>query len=286
MPTGLIFPTNTDDLVDNNTHSVRFKWANPHLNGLPIYGPSGRGVTYIWRYRPAQQNLYYTTFFWGNDDGVGTIESTFQWQGGPSGTANTYYGAHPYPDWGQPGNHKWEISVEQTDYLGASFDVTKDVWHAQAFVAWGASGVNKQHTFYWDLPNVDSGHKLAYTSASGSYGDTNPPSPALTFGDAPWNPGAESLCGIFRSLAIYNDKLSEADILSELNSPLSTVAGAASIWYLNLNPTPDDITDKSGNGHDPSWVSAYRPTLYTLPENFSGGGLSGEFLRRRFGRNL
>ena len=24
-------------------------------------------------------------------------------------------------------------------------------------------------------------------------------------------------------------------------------------WYLNLNPTPGDVTDKSGNGHHPSW---------------------------------
>jgi hypothetical protein len=40
-------------------------------------------------------------------------------------------------------------------------------------------------------------------------------------------------------------------------------AGSASIWYVNLNPTPTDISDKSGRGHNPEWVGNARPSLWS-----------------------
>ena len=49
--------------------TMRFKFTNPHLTGLPIYGPGNAGVTYVWRAYPRRQAGYYTAFFWGNDDG-------------------------------------------------------------------------------------------------------------------------------------------------------------------------------------------------------------------------
>ncbi|NOT95059.1 MAG: hypothetical protein HOP00_01940, partial [Nitrospira sp.] len=87
--TGLEFPRN-DQVPDGET--VRFKFTNPHLNGLPIYGPGGAGVTYIFKVRPKQQTGYYTTFFWANDDGAKTVGDTFLWSGGPWGAADSYYG--------------------------------------------------------------------------------------------------------------------------------------------------------------------------------------------------
>ena len=45
-------------------------------------------------------------------------------------------------------------------------------------------------------------------------------------------------------------------------------AGQASIWYLNVNPTPGDISDESGRGHHPVWMGPLRPALWaggTLP---------------------
>ena len=33
-------------------------------------------------------------------------------------------------------------------------------------------------------------------------------------------------------------------------------------WYINDNPTPTDVTDKSSAGHDPSWANSNRPTLW------------------------
>ncbi len=95
--------------------------------------------------------------------------------------------------------------------------------------------------------------------------------PALTWGDAPWivveNPNAgrghEIYCGILRGIQVYSTNLSLANILSEASSPLSTAAGAANIWYLNLDPTPSDISDQSGRGHNPEWVGAERPRLWS-----------------------
>jgi hypothetical protein len=93
----------------------------------------------------------------------------------------------------------------------------------------------------------------------------NPPAPALTFGDAPWQPGRETCACTLRGLQIYNSLLSLADIQAEMAAPLSTPAGANSVWYLNLNPTPTDIADKSGKGHHPAWVGTGRPALYEGP---------------------
>jgi hypothetical protein len=53
------FPGNTG----NSGETFRFRFANPHTNGLPIYGPGGAGVTYIFRVFPRANNGYYTTFF-------------------------------------------------------------------------------------------------------------------------------------------------------------------------------------------------------------------------------
>jgi hypothetical protein len=95
------------------------------------------------------------------------------------------------------------------------------------------------------------------------WGNVNPPAPALTWGDAPWAPGNEVWNGILRGIQIYSTKLSLEDIQSEARTPLSTAAGANNIWYLNMNPTPSDISDKSGMEHHPSWVGNKRPALYS-----------------------
>ena len=134
----------------------------------------------------------------------------------------------------------------------------------QALRVWSdASG--KHHEFYWDLPKVDAGHRVTHTSPPG-WGNKNPPAPALTWGDAPWNPGREVWDGILGGFQIDSAKLSLADIRSEALDPLSSAAGSASIWYLNVDPTPEDLSDKSGAGHDPAWVGSERPRRFTERE--------------------
>jgi hypothetical protein len=240
--TGLDFPGS-----DAVSSTMRFRFLNP----LAVYP-----ATYIWQAYPRRQPYYFTTFFWGNDDGQNNL-STFYWD---NGNANTFYGAHPYPIYPNYTSHKWEIA---TDYAGdyvSSENVVYDRWYTQALVTWSDSNGNKHTDFYWDLPDISK--VVTHTTAS-NYGNKNPPVPALTFGDAPWNPGREVYNGILRAFRVYSTNLSVSDILSESSSPLSTSAGASKIWYLNMNPTPSDISDKSGAGHNPSWVGSERPGLYT-----------------------
>ncbi|GMV31397.1 MAG: hypothetical protein AMXMBFR59_35220 [Rhodanobacteraceae bacterium] len=236
---GLDFPGNAG--VSN---TMRFRFLNP----LPIYP-----ATYIWRAYPRRQAGYYTTFFWGND-------GSLYWA---DGSIDTVYGAHPYPDPAPNGtNHDWEIAAEGGDIVNGR--VEYDRWHTQALVVWADASGRKHHVFYWDLPNTDPSRRVEYV-ASSSYGNRMPPVPALTWGDAPWAPGQEVYNGVLRGIQIYSTNLSISDILSEVNSPLSTAAGAANIWYLNLDPTPSDISDKSGRGHNPAWVGSERPRLWTGP---------------------
>jgi hypothetical protein len=85
----------------------------------------------------------------------------------------------------------------------------------------------------------------------------------LTWGDAPWAPGQEVWNGVLRGIQIYSNQLTIAEIMAEINAPLSTTNGQQNIWYLNVNPTPNDISDKSGRGNNPTWVDSLRPSLYT-----------------------
>lgn len=227
--------------------TMRFRFLNP----LPIYP-----ATYIWRAYPRRQAGYYTAFFWGNDDGKGTLE-TFLWKTGRD--ADSYYGAHPYPD-PPPGgtSHNWEISVVRDDIQNGA--VVYDRWYTQALVVW-SDVWGKRHEFYWDLPNVDDVHRVSYT-ARRSWGNVDPPVATLTWGDAPWAPGDEVWNGMLTGIQVYAARLSLADVLREAQEPLSTSAGAARVWYLNLSPTPMDIRDKSGRGHHPEWVGDERPALW------------------------
>jgi hypothetical protein len=239
--TGLNFPSNGTTSSD-----VRFRFTGANLQ--PMYP-----ATYIWRVNLRQQAGYYTTFFWGPD--------------GPF-TGTSYYGAHPYPD-GEPKPsstaHKWELSIDGYDYVndanGHSTQLGYGVWRTQALRVYD-DGTMKQHEFYWDLPDTS---KVIRVSLQRSYGGTPPANPALTFGDAPWNLGSERLSGVLRGVQLYSSALPLSDVIAEVNSPLSTSSGSASIWYLNLNPTPSDISDKSGKGHHPSWASSARPSLWTGP---------------------
>jgi hypothetical protein len=240
--TGLDFPGSAAVAT-----TMRFRFLNP----LAMYP-----ATYIWRAYPRRQAGYYTAFFWGNDDGKGNL-STFLWTS--SGGADSYYGAHPYPNPAPSGtSHNWEISVVQADFVNGA--VVYDRWYTQALRVW-ADANGKHHEFYWDLPNTDANHRVTYT-APASWGNRLPPVPALTWGDAPWAPGNEVWNGVLRGIQIYSANLSLTDIQAEINQPRFTTAGNANIWYLNLNPTPDDIADKSGKGNNPSWVGPLRPALW------------------------
>lgn len=239
---GLDFPGSTQV-----RRTMRFRFTRP----LAIYP-----ATYIWRALPRRQAGYYTAFFWGNDDGLNDLR-TFLWT--PERKADAYYGAHPYPQPAPDGNnHRWEISILQDDLLGAP--VEYDRWHTQGFRAW-PSPLGKHHEFYWDLPLTSAPHRINVT-APAHWGDTHPPQPTLTWGDAPWAPGKEVWNGVLSGIQIYQACLSVDEMLQEAALPGSTKAGKQSLWYLNTMPRPDDISDQSGNGNHPEWVGPERPTLW------------------------
>jgi hypothetical protein len=259
---GLSFPSNGDAPADA---FVAFQFANPQNNGLPLWGPSGQGATYMWKYRPRQQNGYYVTFWWSRGDG--------HFDGYNSG----FYGGHPYPNDGvsvppltSVGTHNWEIAtwaqdIQQTR-AGSNKRVIKDVWYTQALKVVRNSANSKTLTFYTALPSTANGDVIEYTVTDPGYGETVPPSPMITFGDSPWYPDYqhERLSGVIRHIKIFNIALSEGDILAEADADtLVTPTGQANVWYMNINPTPDDITDKSGRGHNPVWAGPERAQLWT-----------------------
>lgn len=230
--------------------TMRFRFRNP----LAIYP-----ATYLWWALPRRQAGYYTAFFWGNDDGKNDLR-TFLWT--PSGDADSYYGAHPYPRPRPKGtDHDWEISVLQQDIVHGV--VEYDRWHRQALRVW-ADPSGKYHEFYWDLPQTDRKHRVVF-KAPRSWGNVMPPAPALTWGDAPWAPGNEVWNGVLRGIQVYSRCLSVGEILRESLQPRATEAGRRSLWYLNSDPTPEDISDHSGHGHHPEWVGPERPALWQQP---------------------
>jgi hypothetical protein len=234
--TGLNFPS-----TGSTSSDVRFRFTGAALQ--PLFP-----ATYIWRVNLRQQSGYYTAFFHGPDGAM---------------NSNSFYGAHPYPKNPPNGNtHLWEIAANFYDYTtdvnGNDNTVQYGRWHTQALVV-TASGPNTVLNFYWDLPNTSKRVMTTVPAISPVAGQ------ALSFGDAPWALGNERLSGILRGIQLYSSALPLNDIVTEANNPLSTSSGAASIWYLNLNPTPSDIADKSGKGHHPSWASSARPGLWTGP---------------------
>lgn len=194
-------------------------------------------ATYIWRAYPRQQQSYYTAFFWGNN--------------GAFYRSNTYYGFHPYPDWDTEYQHLWEIAAPTGRDIVSQKHVVYDRWYIQVAVC-RRSGNKTIHEFYWDWPDT--------TKVVRHTGDQHedPPTPGLIIGDAPWNHGNEVWDGVLRGFQFYDVAMTQSEIAKEIASP----GEVRTPWYLNLNPTPSDISDKSGNGHDPAWVGDERPSQW------------------------
>ena len=256
--TGLDFPSNPDPSNSQSGPFVAMQFINPQNHGLPIWGPGGQGATYIWKIYIRPQTGYYVTMWWSNN-------GDFLWNGGGS---NSYYGGHPYPR--ESGNqlsqtnHYWEVATEEGgDFLetmtGAKHEVVKNAWYTQALqVTKNPSNGRKSVRFYINLPST-APRDIIHVDLPSGYGETNPPKPALTFGDAPWwqDFQHERLSGVLRHIKIFNKTLSEADIIQEAAADnLVTSAGNANVWYMNINPTPNDITDKSGKGHHFVWANS------------------------------
>lgn len=237
----------------------------PQLNGLPAWGPSDAGVTYIWKCRPRSTNIgYYATFFWGqNDGGINFTNDT------------PYYGAHPYDFSGTNGqgtNHRWEIALDGGDVTvlesGTAFlAVTKDTVYTQALQV-THNGGTKTLRFYLNLPTVTTGSRVIATAGSGygnSYASGMPF--AVHIGDAPWAAGYD--WGAERGMdidafMIVAKSMSQADIVTQAAnfSTLNTTDSQNHIWWGKDGfEDVNDLTCDFGTGRSATYPNSNRPTL-------------------------
>jgi len=224
-------------------------------------------ATYLWKCYPKSQANYYTILFWGN-------HGTFTWY--PPGWGKSYYGFHPFPDPSPNGTRYWEIAADGGDYTNSrTTPVQYERWYTQVARVWD-DGSYKRHEYYWNYPNTSNVLSLNCTR---DYGTTPPPSPCISVGDCPWphldgppptGEGTEVFFGYLRGFQFYNYQLSTAQmaLVAQLDTDAQVLAacrdnGMALPWYLNMNPSPSDISDKSGRGNNPAWVGAERPTLWS-----------------------
>lgn len=264
MATGLRFRAN-----DTSFSDVRIVFSGANLL-------SRTDATFIWKSRHVEQSngLYFTNVWW--------TQNTGSWDSGAYSA-----GFHPYPcDGTYDANGERLVQLAYTHYFeiagllaakdfiaspgGPSYLVTKDVWTTQACKVEVISGTTLRHSFY---PDLDNPTKVIVQDIALASLESSPTSPIFAFGSSPWtvssDTNSETASGIHRFFKAFATPLSLADIQSEAaeesNTPVTT-AGIANVWYTNIDPTPSDITDKSGEGHDPTWATSYRPAQWT------GGG--------------
>jgi hypothetical protein len=263
--TGLTFPSNGDSPVDA---FVAFQFLNPHLDGMPIWGPNGQGTTFIWKCKYRAQAGYYTAWWWSNN-------GPYWWH---NGNPDTYYGAHPFPlsGGGSGTNHAFEIGCDSgaDATVTRAFDdhiVIKDNarWYTHALRTIRNANGTKKHILYIDMPST-ANHDITEFNLLAHEGETNPPSPALTVGDSPWSTqpssgrSKERLSGTIRHFKWFNKVLSEADTFAEAQSnTLVTAEGQSNIWWMKINPRPDDLLCDAGTGRNPVWAESTRATLWT-----------------------
>jgi hypothetical protein len=222
----LRFPSNTKE-------APRFKLT------APAFAPS----SYVWEVTPAQQDGYYTTFFWVRGD------DTFN-----AGTE--YAGFHPYPVGGSGPVHNWEISAKGFDYVtddnANDTTVVKGVKYIQA-ASIEIVGANYVVKYLWSLP--DTNKIITYTFATSNY--TPAPSPILIFGGNGWASTSENLSGDLGRLKVFSAALSVADLASEGTNFSQTVtsAGGSNIYYGIKNwASNTDLTCDYSTGRSATWV--------------------------------
>lgn len=264
----------SDDAGVDSTKYCAIQFANPHTNGLPIWGPSNAGWTAIVERLTRQQTGYYGASPWWCNNGA------FLWSG-----ADSYLGFCPYPQNGSDTGttHWWEFSgiAAGTDNLynksGAHVTVTHGTMRTQAIrIFKTVADSTKQALFYINLPSTASADVIdapdgAYGGSATSantvtFGESNPPNPVVRFGDSPWTDfGKERFSGDLGRIKIIAKALSESDIVSEANNMASLVTsdGQANIWWGKTNwRSLNDLTCDYGTGRTFAWAdSTYKATL-------------------------
>ncbi|HWB81868.1 MAG TPA: hypothetical protein VG755_43195 [Nannocystaceae bacterium] len=264
--TGLEFPPNFLDGSD-----ARLEWSGADMLDRTSH-------TAIWQARYVQQNGYYAVAWHTSNDGTWHA-SLFE------------YGTHPYPTTGtvdasgqstggtggEGAVHYYEIAgLGASDFIaspgpGPTYLLGTDVWVTQARTA-ELVGDEVRHRYWPDLADPDAFIEQSVSADGVAQASAAAVSPAFTIGGSPWtgdgSGNGESPAAVLRGFAFFSSALAIDDLVAEANSASDapvTDAGAASVWYINRNPTPDDVADRSGAGHSPVWANDARPGLWTAP---------------------
>ncbi len=264
--TGLDFPPNGMPGSD-----ARLVWDGPDM--LPR-----ASHTAIWQARYVQQNGYYAVAWHTSNDGT--------WHASPF-----EYGTHPYPTSGtvdatgqSTGGTGSEGMVQYyeiaglgaSDFIaspgpGPTYPLVPDIWVTQARTA-EVVGDQVRHRYWPDLNDPDAFIEQSFSAAGIEQAAAVSVSPAFTLGGSPWTgdgvSNGESPASVLRGIALFDAPLDIDDLVAEATSESDapvTAAGTDAVWYINRNPTPDDIGDKSGAGHSPTWANDQRPDLYVVP---------------------
>lgn len=236
--TGLDFPGNVNFPSSSPSSILTWNQSRSGTAPMPAYP-----ATYIWRAYPRPNKDAYGSFW------TFVFHARYQTSEFNQSATNQYYGMHPYPDPGS-GVNRWEISSHGGDEMGAPVAFSR--WYIQVVIAYESGGDDHQ-TYFWNWPNTTTDAVTTSGAAMPVAAD-----PAIIIGDAPWNQGFENPNAILRGFQFYDVVLSPAEIAQEIALPGSV----RTPWYLNVNPTPSDVSDKSGNGHNPAWVGSGRPGLW------------------------
>lgn len=287
--TALNLPGTGQNITTDGTNTIKFGWLSSWTGELSgstssaVGPPSAYPLTVIYKGYPllygASNSQYYTGFFWGN-------RGTFTWS---SGAGKCYYGAHPFPRNGGPltTDQFWELAVDGSDLSNsqAAGNQVAEQWNEVVTRVRHASS-QYQHEVYFDYGRLGLTGEMHY-NADNTYGATAPPTPCLCFCDAPWSfinrtgtfadpdtgEGAEIWKGYQRGYQIYTLDLSNTQLAAVTGLETDDAVKAAwagvglsqaDCFYLCMNPTHTDITDKSGNGNHPGWFGSQRPTTFNL----------------------
>lgn len=241
--------------------------------------PSRTAHTAIWQWNSDTTNGYRAQTWFSYNDGSfhadafefgahpfpcdGTFDGSGQALGGTGGSGTVRYMEHA----GTPGGVD-HIALPVTPISAISESAGGGTIYTSARTV-HIDGSNLVHRVYKDILSSSDYIEVVITLAS----LPSPSNPAFYYGCSDWRANQPSSgqndecpCGLMRMLRIFNTALSAADLFAEAsvtNNNAATSAGAASIWYSNISPTPSDVTDKSGQGHHPSWANSNRPSLWT-----------------------
>lgn len=223
--------------------------------------------TIIWKVLHFQQSGYYT--------GPWHVYSDNAWHGGP-----WEYGTGLYPcdgsfdsnglalgGTGGSGTIHYHEIADGLDYIASPGGIAllgvKGVWIASARQCVQVGG-NYVHTYYPDI----FGHpdfSIVRTRPTSDF--TGSPSMKLSWFSSPWtgngSSNSETQGGTVRHWLQYANGAMTFDAIEEKAARGSDDTSDPYIWYSNLNPTPTDVSDKSGQGRHPTFANANRPTLWT-----------------------